>query len=137
MNLWYAIVDLLPFEWAQPGSMYFMKNALLAVLVISPLFGILSTMVVHSRMSFFSDALGHSAFTGMAIGALCGFNEPTWAAVLFALVFALLFWWADPFPGSALLSLLILGMGVWGRGQDLVYQKKLLLLLREELGLPL
>ena len=91
MNLWYAIVDLLPFEWAQPGSMYFMKNALLAVLVISPLFGILSTMVVHSRMSFFSDALGHSAFTGMAIGALCGFNEPTWAAVLFALVFALLF----------------------------------------------
>ena len=64
MELWYAIVDLLPFEWAEPGSMYFMKNALLAVLVISPLFGILSTMVVHSRMSFFSDALGHSAFTG-------------------------------------------------------------------------
>ena len=48
-------------------------------------------MVVHSRMSFFSDALGHSAFTGMAIGAICGFNEPTWAAVLFAVVFALLF----------------------------------------------
>ena len=91
MELWYALVDLLPFEWAQPGSMYFMKNALLAVLVISPLFGILSTMVVHSRMSFFSDALGHSAFTGMAIGALCGFSEPTWAAVLFSLVFALLF----------------------------------------------
>ena len=91
MELWYALVDLLPFDWAQPGSMYFMKNALLAVLVISPLFGILSTMVVHSRMSFFSDALGHSAFTGMAIGAICGFNEPTWAAVLFAVVFALLF----------------------------------------------
>ena len=91
MELWYAIVDLLPFEWAEPGSMYFMKNALLAVLVISPLFGILSTMVVHSRMSFFSDALGHSAFTGMAIGALCGFAEPTGAAVIFAVVFALLF----------------------------------------------
>ena len=91
MSLWYALVDLLPFEWAQPGSMYFMKNALLAVLVITPLFGILSTMVVHSRMSFFSDALGHSAFTGMAIGALCGFHEPTWAAVAFAILFALLF----------------------------------------------
>ena len=89
MELWYALVDLLPFDWAQPGSMYFMKNALLAVLVISPLFGVLSTMVVHSRMSFFSDALGHSAFTGMAIGAICGFNEPTWAAVLFAVVFNL------------------------------------------------
>ena len=91
MELWYFLVDLLPFEWAEPGSMYFMKNALLAVLVISPLFGILSTMVVHSRMSFFSDALGHSAFTGMAIGALCGFGEPTWAAVIFAMIFAALF----------------------------------------------
>jgi len=91
MELWYSILALLPFDWAQPGQMYFMKHALLAVLVISPLFGILSTMVVHSKMSFFSDALGHSAFTGMAIGALCGFNEPTWAAVIFALVFALLF----------------------------------------------
>ncbi len=91
MNLWYALVDLLPFEWAVPGSMYFMKNALLAVLVISPLFGLLSTMVVHSHMSFFSDALGHSAFTGMAVGALCGLQEPTWAAVLFSLLFALLF----------------------------------------------
>lgn len=91
MNLWYALVDLLPFEWAVPGSMFFMKNALLAVLVISPLFGLLSTMVVHSRMSFFSDALGHSAFTGMAAGAIFGFHEPTWAAVLFALLFAVLF----------------------------------------------
>ena len=91
MSLWYTLVDLLPFEWAEAGSMFFMKNALLAVLVITPLFGILSTMVVHSRMSFFSDALGHSAFTGMAIGALCGFQEPTWAAVVFAILFALLF----------------------------------------------
>ena len=91
MQIWYSVLSVLPFEWAQPGQMYFMKHALLAVLVISPLFGILSTMVVHSKMSFFSDALGHSALTGMAIGALCGFNEPTWAAVIFALVFALLF----------------------------------------------
>ena len=91
MELWYAILSVLPFDWAQPGQMYFMKHALLAVLVITPLFGLLSTMVVHSRMSFFSDALGHSAFTGMAIGAICGLNQPTWAAVLFAVVFALLF----------------------------------------------
>ena len=91
MELWYAVLSVLPFDWAQPGQMYFMKHALLAVLVITPLFGLLSTMVVHSRMSFFSDALGHSAFTGMAIGALCGFAEPTWAAVVFAVVFAVLF----------------------------------------------
>ena len=78
--------------------MYFMKNALLAVLVISPLFGLLSTMVVESRMSFFSDALGHSAFTGIAIGTLLSaawktFSgaDPMWVAVLFAVGFALLF----------------------------------------------
>ena len=91
MDFWYWLVGLLPFEWAVPGGMYFMKNALLAVLVISPLFGLLSTMVVQSRMSFFSDALGHSAFTGMAIGAIVGFLDPMWCAVLFAILFALLF----------------------------------------------
>ena len=91
MEWWYSLVELLPFEWAQPGSMYFMKNALLAVLVISPLFGLLSTMVVTNRMSFFSDALGHSAFTGIAIGTLCGLADPMWAAILLAAAFALLF----------------------------------------------
>ena len=91
MELWYMLVDLLPFDWAEPGRMFFVKNALLAVLVITPLFGLLSTMVVHSRMSFFSDALGHSAFTGMAIGALCGLSDPSWSAVIFAVIFAILF----------------------------------------------
>ena len=83
MNFWYAIVDILPFEWAEPGSMFFMKNALLAILVISPLFGLLSTMVVENKMSFFSDALGHSAFTGMAIGTLFSAAiEELWCAVV-------------------------------------------------------
>ena len=91
MTLWYSLVALLPFEWAAPGTMYFMKNALLAVLVISPLFGLLSTMVVQNRMAFFSDALGHSAFTGIAIGALMGLAASTWLAVAFAVLFAFLF----------------------------------------------
>ena len=91
MSFWYWLVSWLPFEWAAPDTMLFMKNALLAVLVVTPLFGLLSTMVVESRMAFFSDALGHSAFTGMAIGALCGLAEPVWAAVVFAVVIALLF----------------------------------------------
>ena len=93
MNLWYALVDLLPFEWAEPGRMLFMKNALLAILVISPLFGLLSTMVVEKKMSFFSDALGHSAFTGIAAGTLAGFADPSWCAVALAICFALLFTW--------------------------------------------
>ena len=91
MNLWYAIVDLLPFEWAVPGSMIFMKNALLGILVLCPLLGLLSTHIVTGRMSFFSDALGHSAFTGIAIGSLCGMAFPMGMAVLLSIVFALLF----------------------------------------------
>ena len=69
----------------------FMKNALLALLIMGPLFGIMSTMVVTGRMSFFSDALGHSAFTGIAIGCICGMAAPIWAAVLFSILFSLLF----------------------------------------------
>ena len=88
MSVWYAIWDLLPFEMLHWD---FMKNALLALLIMSPLFGLLSTMIVTGRMSFFSDALGHSAFTGIAIGALCGLTMPTLAAVLFSVAFALLF----------------------------------------------
>ena len=88
MSLWYAICEALPIEMLQWN---FMRNALLAILLMAPLFGILSTMVVTGRMSFFSDALGHSAFTGIAIGCICGMAMPIWAAVLFSLVFSLLF----------------------------------------------
>ncbi|MBP3478823.1 MAG: metal ABC transporter permease [Oscillospiraceae bacterium] len=88
MNIWYAICDALPLEMLHWD---FMKNAMLAILIISPLFGLMSTMIVTGRMSFFSDALGHSAFTGIAIGCICGLAAPTWVAVVFSVVFALLF----------------------------------------------
>lgn len=88
MQFWYAFLDSLPFEmfhWR------FMANALLGVILMAPLFGLCSTMIVTGKMSFFSDALGHSAFTGIAIGCICGIAAPTWIAVLFALAFAVLF----------------------------------------------
>ena len=88
MSLWYAFCDWLPLEMLHWD---FMKNALLAILLMAPLFGLLSPMVVSGRMSFFSDALGHSAFTGIAIGCICGLSMPIWAAVIFSLVFSLLF----------------------------------------------
>ena len=88
MSIWYELLDLLSLPFL---SMNFMKNALLAVLIMTPLFGILSTMVVTGRLSFFSDALGHSGFTGIAIGVLCGAASPTWFAVVLAVAFALLF----------------------------------------------
>ena len=88
MAIWYAVWDILPFEMLHWD---FMKNALLAILLLCPLFGLLSTMIVTGKMSFFSDALGHSAFTGIAIGCICGVAAPTWVAVLFSVIFALLF----------------------------------------------
>ncbi len=88
MALWYGLWDLLGIEMLQWD---FMKNALLAVILMAPLFGLCSTMIVTGRMSFFSDALGHSAFTGIAIGCICGVAAPTWVAVIFSVVFALLF----------------------------------------------
>lgn len=88
MSLWYSICNAIPLEMLQWD---FMKNALLALLLMAPLFGILSTMIVTGHMSFFSDALGHSAFTGIALGSIFGIAAPTWAAVFFSVVFALLF----------------------------------------------
>ena len=88
MNIWYSICQATGREMLQ---WEFMCNALLAILIMAPLFGVMSTMVVTGRMSFFSDALGHSAFTGIAIGCLCGMSMPIWAAVIFSLVFSLLF----------------------------------------------
>ena len=88
MTIWYAFCDILPIEMLRWD---FMKNALLALLLMAPLFGLMSTMIVTGRMSFFSDALGHSAFTGIAIGCICGIAAPIWVAVIFSVVFALLF----------------------------------------------
>ena len=88
MSIWYAIWDALPFEMLHWD---FMKNALLALLLMAPLFGILSTMIVTGRMSFFSDALGHSGFTGIVVGVLCGAVQPIGWAVGLAVLFALLF----------------------------------------------
>ena len=88
MKIWYAICQAIPLDMLQWD---FMKNALLAILIMSPLFGLMSTMIVTGKMSFFSDALGHSAFTGIAIGCMCGIAAPTWVAVIFSVIFALLF----------------------------------------------
>lgn len=87
MEIWYALSErLLPFSWTEH---HFMLNALLAVLLVTPLFGMLGTMVVNNRMAFFSDAIGHSALTGIGIGVIMGLMEPLWAMILFAIFMAL------------------------------------------------
>ena len=88
METLYAIMDtLLPFEWL---SYTFMKNALLAMLLITPLFGLLGTMAVDNRMAFFSDALGHSALTGIAIGVMLGWENQMAAMLIFGILWAVL-----------------------------------------------
>lgn len=83
----YRFIDIiLPFQWVQYD---FMKNALIAVLLVTPLFGILGTMVVNNKMAFFADSLGHGAFTGIAIGILVGGISPTWGATIFSIFFAI------------------------------------------------
>ncbi|HHU73122.1 MAG TPA: metal ABC transporter permease [Clostridiales bacterium] len=87
MEILYKIIDLiLPFSWANYN---FMKNALIAILIITPLFGILGTMIVNNRMAFFSDALGHSALTGIALGAILGIINTHISMLIFAVLFAL------------------------------------------------
>ncbi|MCR5468939.1 MAG: metal ABC transporter permease [Lachnospiraceae bacterium] len=68
----------------------FMKNVVLAILIITPLFALLGTMIVTRKMAFFSDALGHSALTGIAVGLVCGVEDTDISMILFAIVFALL-----------------------------------------------
>ena len=80
------VYQFIPFEWA---SHLFMQNALLAVLLVTPLFAILGTMVVNNKMAFFSDALGHSALTGIAIGVVLGLHDPLGAMLAFSIILAL------------------------------------------------
>ena len=88
MQAIYRIMDaLLPFSIFRYA---FMKNALLALLLLTPLLALLGTMAVNKRMAFFSDALGHSALAGVGIGVLLGLNNVTLILVIFGICWALL-----------------------------------------------
>ena len=75
-------------EWTQ---YIFMRNALLAIVLVTPIFALLGTMVVNNKMAFFSDSLGHSAFTGIAIGVVMGLRDPVISMVAFATLIAIAF----------------------------------------------
>lgn len=88
MSFIYDILDvILPFSWA---DYKFMKNALLAIIIIAPLMGILGTMAVNNKMAFFSDALGHSALTGVALGVLLGIENEIISLLAFGVLMALI-----------------------------------------------
>ena len=84
METLYALVTFLfPFDFLE---MHFMKNAFLGVLLAAPILGLLSTMGVNQKMAFFSDAIGHSALTGIGIGVVLGFASPTFSMLVFAVL---------------------------------------------------
>jgi len=88
MNTIYAIMDtLLPFD---AFRFSFMKNAFLAVLLLTPLLGLLGTMAVNHQMAFFSDALGHSAITGIGLGIILGMRSDLLAMLIFGIIWAIL-----------------------------------------------
>ena len=79
--LHHLMETLLPFAWAQPE---FMRSAFLALLFIAPASAMLGVHVTAFRMAFFSDAVSHSAFTGVALGFLLAVH-PLLAMIVFAL----------------------------------------------------
>lgn len=86
----------------------FMQRALLAGLFSGGLGGLLGSVAVLRQLSFFSDALGHSALLGISLGVLLGV-EPTLVLIPFAVLFALLVGQLverSRLPGDALLNII-------------------------------
>ena len=53
----------------------FMQMALVGLVLLAPMCAAMGVQVVNFRMAFFSDAISHSAFAGVAIGLLLAMNE--------------------------------------------------------------
>lgn len=119
----------------QMFSYEFMRHAFAAILLITPLFGLLGTMIVNNKMAFFSDALGHSAITGIALGVVLGIQNTTVSMVVFGIIFALFLNWIK-YRGKAgaetIISVfascgLALGLAVLSIGGDFAKYNSLLI----------
>lgn len=67
----YTLIGLLPLDCLQAR---FMQQALLGLLLLTPMAAVLGVEVINFRMAFFSDAIGHSAFAGVALGLILAVN---------------------------------------------------------------
>ncbi len=68
---------------------HFMQLALAAVLISAPAYAMAGVAVVNRKMSFFSEAISHSAFTGIALGLILGIGDPVLVMVGFCLLVGL------------------------------------------------
>ena len=69
-------------------SYEFMRNALLAGVIVSAACGIIGTLVVLNRIVFISGGIAHAAYGGVGIAYFLGLN-PVWGAVAFSLASSL------------------------------------------------
>jgi zinc transport system permease protein len=85
LSFLYSWLGALPLECMEAA---FMQRAFFALLLLAPMAATLGIQVVNTRMSFFSDAISHSAFAGVALGLLLGVH-PRLAMSLFGLLLGL------------------------------------------------
>ena len=83
--LYTLLAQLLPFECMQAR---FMQQALVGILLLAPMAAAMGIMVVNFRMAFFSDAISHSAFAGVALGLIFAV-DPDWTMPVFGLLVGL------------------------------------------------
>jgi len=86
LTLLYSLVSFLfPFECLQAR---FMQQAMVGLVLLAPMAAAMGVQVVNFRMAFFSDAISHSAFAGVALGLIFSI-DPRWTMPLFGLLVGL------------------------------------------------
>ena len=71
---------------------YFLEHQIvvsfIGCILVAVLLGTVGTMVINNKLAFFSDALGHCTFTGIALGHFIGIKHYQISTILFAILIA-------------------------------------------------
>jgi ABC-type Mn2+/Zn2+ transport systems, permease components len=87
--LYDLLAQLLPFDCLHTR---FMQQALVGLLLLAPMTAAMGILVINFRMSFFADAISHSAFAGVALGLLFVL-DPGWTMPIFGVLAGLAIVW--------------------------------------------
>lgn len=124
MDFLYDLLGVLPCMETR-----FMRQALLGLLLLTPMTAMLGVHVLNFRMAFFSDAVGHSAFAGLALGLILG-APPQTAVLLFGVIVGLGIMVvqrksglsADASIGIVFSAVIAFGLAVVSRAPNLAHQ---------------
>ncbi|HON45373.1 MAG: metal ABC transporter permease [Planctomycetes bacterium] len=127
MNSLHFIYQIIPtiFPWDCMQSQ-FMQKALVALLLLAPMVSAMGVQVVNFRMAFFSDAISHSAFAGLALGILLNVHPHT-SMPLFAVLVGLVIMYmqrqsrlsSDTIIGVFFSAVIAFGLAVVSRNQSI------------------